>query len=484
MISRPLRTTKGENTSAAWGVANFLLRLREKYDPDYVAWVNDAGSSFREERYPDYKSTREKLDEELQADFDRSVERIRELLAAFRIPLVTVQGYEADDVIATLATQAAGAGPPGGDRLRRQGLLPAHRARGGAAQPRTRRPRRCRGDLGGRENASERLGVSPSQVADYLALVGDSSDNIPGVKGVGEKGAQKLLAEYGDLDTILAQAPEITAKRTREALLAGADNARLSQELVTIKRDVPVELDLDAMRVGEPDFDVLRRILTELEFFSLAKKLQGQGGVADDARSRAPLARRPRVHESPGDPRPPPVAATATDSPQAVTVPVTAFSTTPPTSPPLSPGSARRRSSRSMPRLLRSSRTTPTSSASSLAASPTEIWYIPFSHRHRTAGELGLAERPPHAGDEEPARCSPLPPPRRCASCSRIRPSPRPDTTSSTTGRCCARRGRAARRRVRLDARELRPRSRAAAPTPSIPSASSTSARPMRTYQD
>ena len=90
MITRPLRTTKGENTSAAWGVVNFLLRLREKYRPDYVAWVNDAGTSFREERYPEYKSTREKLDDSLQADFDRAVERICALLEAFRIPLVAI----------------------------------------------------------------------------------------------------------------------------------------------------------------------------------------------------------------------------------------------------------------------------------------------------------------------------------------------------------------------------------------------------------
>src|SRR5437763_15953433 len=103
MISRPLRTSKGENTSAAWGVANFLLRLREKYRPDYVAWVNDAGTSFREERYPEYKSTREKLDKELQADFDRALERICVMLEAFRIPLFPVRGYDAADVIGTLA---------------------------------------------------------------------------------------------------------------------------------------------------------------------------------------------------------------------------------------------------------------------------------------------------------------------------------------------------------------------------------------------
>ena len=106
MISRPLRTTRGENTSAAWGVANFLVRLVEQHRPEYLAWVNDAGTSFREERYADYKSTREKLDDELQADFDRAVERVEQLLAGFRIPLAIVQGYEADDVIGTLAKRA------------------------------------------------------------------------------------------------------------------------------------------------------------------------------------------------------------------------------------------------------------------------------------------------------------------------------------------------------------------------------------------
>ena len=110
LISRPLRTAQGENTSAAWGVVNFLLRLREKYKPDYVAWINDAGNSFREALYPEYKSTREKLDEELQADFDRAIERIDALLDALGVPRVAIPGYEADDVIGTLASQAAARG--------------------------------------------------------------------------------------------------------------------------------------------------------------------------------------------------------------------------------------------------------------------------------------------------------------------------------------------------------------------------------------
>src|SRR5882757_2174145 len=110
MISRPLRTGRGENTSAAWGVTNFLLRLQDRHHPEFLGWVHDAGTSFRHERYPEYKATREKLDQELQEDFDRSLERIAELLNAFRVPLLSVDGYEADDVIGTLAAQASAQG--------------------------------------------------------------------------------------------------------------------------------------------------------------------------------------------------------------------------------------------------------------------------------------------------------------------------------------------------------------------------------------
>ncbi len=141
---------QGENTSAAWGVVNFLLRLREKYQPDYLAWVHDAGDSFRTALYPEYKSTREKLDDELQAEFDRSVERIEQLLTAFHVPVVSVPGYEADDVIGSLARLRGGTRLAGGDRLGRQGLLSADRARRFAAQPRAGRARRRRRALGRR----------------------------------------------------------------------------------------------------------------------------------------------------------------------------------------------------------------------------------------------------------------------------------------------------------------------------------------------
>jgi DNA polymerase-1 len=370
MISRPLRTTRGENTSAAWGVTNFLLRMVEQHRPEYLAWVNDAGTSFREERYADYKSTREKLDDELQADFDRSLERILELLNAFRIPVVAVPGYEADDVIGTLATRASEAGVQAvivsGDKDFYQLIGP----RVALLNPGRGGPAAVEETWVDESNASERLGVPPRQVADYLALVGDTSDNVPGVKGIGEKGAQKLLAEYGDLETILGRAGEVTAKRTREALLDQADSARLSRELVTIHCDVPVAVELDALRAGVPDYGALVKIATELEFAGLARKFAQAGqGRADTS--------------EPADGEP---AGAGPPTPAQLSVDVTVV---------CDPAE--------IPALVARLRRAPlvaldteTSSLSprradlvglSLAASATEVWYLPFAHRP-AGGEL------------------------------------------------------------------------------------------------
>ncbi len=283
MISRPLRTSKGENTSAAWGVANFLLRLRETYRPDYVAWVHDAGDSFRTEKYPEYKSTREKLDAELQADFDVAVRRVEELLQAFNVSLIAVPGYEADDVIGTLAVHAAEQGCQAvivsGDKDFYQLIGP----RVALLNPGRGGPAAVDEQWVDAANAAERLGVPPGQVVDYLALVGDSSDNIPGVRGVGDKGARTLLGEYGDLDTILARADEVKGKRAREALQSQGDAARLSRELVTIRRDVPVALDLEALADREPDRESLARLLAELEFFTLVRRVGLAEAPVDEA---------------------------------------------------------------------------------------------------------------------------------------------------------------------------------------------------------
>ncbi|MGH9423430.1 MAG: 5'-3' exonuclease, partial [Thermoanaerobaculia bacterium] len=187
LISRPLTTSKGENTSAVWGVSSFLQRLLQTHKPEYIAWVHDSGLSFRHETYPAYKATREKLTEELQADFDRGMTRICELLEAYRIPIVSLRGFEADDVIGTLAVKGLEqklnvvvvSGDKDFQQLVRPGVWLLNPGRGG--------PAGVEEHWVGVENASERLGVPPQHVVDYLALVGDSSDNVPGVRGIGDK---------------------------------------------------------------------------------------------------------------------------------------------------------------------------------------------------------------------------------------------------------------------------------------------------------
>ena len=283
MIARPLTTARGENTSAAWGVTNFILRLMERNDPRHLGWVLDMGRSFRHDTYAAYKATREKLAAEQQQDFDQSLARIRQLLDAFHIPILGRDGYEADDVIGTLVTQAVAQGVTAaivsGDKdfyqLVTPGVTLLNPGRGGAAGVEEHWV-----DV---DNAAERFGVPPDRIVDYLALVGDSSDNIPGVRGVGEKTAVELLKTYGDLDTILARAAEIPGKRPREALQQHADAARLSRQLVTIRRDVPVSLDLASLRVRVPDIERLTQLFIELEFRSLIPRLERFREVAPAA---------------------------------------------------------------------------------------------------------------------------------------------------------------------------------------------------------
>ena len=160
LISRPLRTAKGENTSAAWGITNFLLRLREKYRPDYLVWVNDAGDSFRTVEYPEYKSTREKLDDELQADFDTAVDAGDAAARGLRHSAGQGGGLRGRRRDRYAGRARRRQGPADGDRLRRQGLLPAHPPRRLAAQPRPRRPRRRGRGLGRHEQRAPSASAS------------------------------------------------------------------------------------------------------------------------------------------------------------------------------------------------------------------------------------------------------------------------------------------------------------------------------------
>jgi DNA polymerase-1 len=280
LIARPLTTARGENTSASWGIVNFLQRLLATHQPEYLGWVHDSGLSFRHERYPDYKATREKLTEELQSDFDTGMERICQLLDAYRIPILSLPGYEADDVIGTLARQAVDretnvvivSGDKDFQQLVRPGVWLLNPGRGGPAS--------VEEQWVSVENGAERLGVDPRHVTDFLALVGDTSDNVPGVKGIGDKTARDLVTEFGDVEAILAAAPTLTKKRPREALLEQGDLARLSKELVTIREDLPLTLQLDEMRVREPDWARLRQLFVELEFHTLARSIGDAAAAA------------------------------------------------------------------------------------------------------------------------------------------------------------------------------------------------------------
>ena len=267
-IQRPLTNSAGENTSAPFGFTRFLLDIREDFAPDYLAVVFDAGDSFRTEVFPEYKATREKMPDDLRS----SLGRIRDIVEAFNDPIVELDGYEADDVIGTLATRARDAGLEAvivsGDKDFYQLVGPdihlMNPGRGGATG--------VAADWVTEENASEKFGIPPSQVVDYLALVGDSSDNIPGARGVGPKTALALLEQHGDIEALIVNAESLKPPRASKSLQENAEAVRLSKRLVTIMTDLDVELDLEALKVGEPNNEVLRDLFVELEFRPLAEK--------------------------------------------------------------------------------------------------------------------------------------------------------------------------------------------------------------------
>ncbi len=301
MISRPLLTSRGENTSAVFGFTRFLMKILEEHEPDYLGVVMDAGTSQREQAYPAYKATRQKMPDELRA----SLPRVRQVLAGFRVPVLELADTEADDVIGTLATRAAASQVEAvivsGDKdfyqLIGDRICLLNPGRGGAAG--------VEEEWVDARNASDRLGVVPERVIDYLALIGDSSDNIPGAKGIGPKTAVQLIERYGDLDGILAHVEEIGGKRAREALQEHREEVLLSRDLVTIQRDLPIALDLEALRIEEPDRDALREAFLELEFHSLVRQfaaeaeateaLEAEYRTAADAATVQEVVRRARA---------------------------------------------------------------------------------------------------------------------------------------------------------------------------------------------
>jgi DNA polymerase-1 len=266
------RTSKGEPTAGIYGFASVLFRILEQEKPDYLAVAFDTGKTFRDELYPEYKATRAKMPEDLRPQIDR----IRQLVDAFNIPRLEMEGFEADDVLGSAArwavTQGLGVKIITGDRDLLQLVderIIVSLPEGRLSESRDFTP----------QAVVDYWGILPGQVVDYKALVGDKSDNIPGVAGVGEKTAQALLAKYSGLEEIYAHLAEIEP-RWRGKLEAGKDSALLSQTLARIKVDLPVHIDLEQARPDAFDPGKVEALFRELEFRSLTDRLHKLVGVS------------------------------------------------------------------------------------------------------------------------------------------------------------------------------------------------------------
>ncbi len=270
LIRSPRVNSKGENTSAVYGFVTTLEELLREA-PEYVAVAFDpGGKTFRHEAYPAYKAQREATPEDIRS----SVPIIKDVLRAYRIPAIEVQGYEADDVIGTLAKQAAHAG------LEVRMVTP-DKDYAQLVEPHILMQRPSRGaspwELLGPAEVEAKYGLdSPAQVIDYLALTGDASDNVPGCPGVGPKTAAKLLREYGSVEGLLAATDSLKGSlKTRVA--ENAEQIRFSKFLTTIRTDVPLALDLPALRRQEADVAKLSQLFAALEFRTLLARLRGRG---------------------------------------------------------------------------------------------------------------------------------------------------------------------------------------------------------------
>ncbi len=266
-MKAPLSTRAGEPTAAVYGFARKLLSTLRDYQPDYVAVALDTGDTWRHAEFPAYKGTRDAMPDDLRTQMGR----IEEFLQAFNIPVVTYTNFEADDILGTLAKAAATQGAEvlvmTGDRDMFQ-LVDEHVKilyTSGGPNPVT--------SVYGREQITERYGLTPEQFTDFKALMGDTSDNIPGVPGVGEKTAVKLLQQYGSLDEICANLGQISGDKLRQSLTAAQEQLRRNKRLVTIQTDLELRYDADACRLRDYDRDAVAALFEELEFRSLLKEL-------------------------------------------------------------------------------------------------------------------------------------------------------------------------------------------------------------------
>src|ERR1035437_9122497 len=266
-INRPLKTSKGEPTSAVYGFVNQLIKIFENNKPDYIAVAFDSKEkTFRHDKYEHYKSSRA----EMPDDMIPQIKRIMQIIELLDIPIYILSKYEADDIIGTAVRLAEEHGfesyiitpdkdfnqlITGNVKIVRQGKTTDEIV------------------IFDTSKVKEEFGFEPKQMIDYLALVGDASDDIPGVAGVGPKTATPLIQKYGSVEGIYKNIDKIDKPGTKNKLIEGKENAFLSKDLATIHCAVPIDFDFEKTRVTRPDFDKLLPVFIELEFKSFYTKL-------------------------------------------------------------------------------------------------------------------------------------------------------------------------------------------------------------------
>jgi len=273
-INRPLITTKGENTSAIFGFMRMLLKLLQDEEPSHLVCAFDPrGKTFRHERFPEYKAKRMKAPEDLHVQGDL----IKDIVEKLGIARIEIEGFEADDVIGTLATRATALSMKtvilSGDKDILQLVdenVSVYASKRGISEV----------DVLHTEEVEAQWGVLPGQMVDLLALMGDQSDNIPGVRGIGKTTAVKLIQQFGTMDRIYERIEEIERERTRKLLLEGREDALLSRELVTIRRDVPVGVAIEDCQMKEFPLAEGIGMLSGLELGSIVSELRGPEGSA------------------------------------------------------------------------------------------------------------------------------------------------------------------------------------------------------------
>ncbi len=273
----PLSNSKGLQTNAVYGFTTMLLKILRDHKPDYVAVVFDeSGPTVRHEEYKEYKAQRPPMPQGMQTQ----IPYIHRVVEAMAVPCIRQAGLEADDLIGTLARKAEARGL---DAV----IVTSDKDMFQLLTPKTRIYDPVKDKWFGEAEARARFGVEPGRVVEVMGLMGDATDNIPGVRGIGEKTAVKLISQFGTIDELLTRIEEVTSLKTKQLLTEQADNARLSKRLATIQVDCPIEFEPDQFKATSPHTEELTSLMRELEFMALAKAFQPQVAAASPLRVEA-----------------------------------------------------------------------------------------------------------------------------------------------------------------------------------------------------